>query len=804
MANGRTAAVAGVRRLGEAAAPIWRHRVAGPTIRIGLGVIALPLLMNVFLPGTRPPGVMFNGVIIGSLFGLVAIGLILVYRANNVINFAQAGLGAVPAVFALILMAEKGWPYFAALPVAIIGALLLGAVVEVVIIRRFASAPRLILAVATIGVGQLLAFFEFHTPRWITGEVIPSTDFPTPLGGFEFTVFGSPFTGDHVFALVVVVVSAAGLGAFFRFTRIGMAVRASAENADRAALLGIPVKRLSTVVWMLAAVLSALGIFLRAPIVGLPLGTVNSPSILLYAFAAAVLARFERLPTALLSGMAMGVVFVSVPYSTRDSVLSDAWMLPIILVALLLQRGSLGRARDTGQATWRTVKEFRPIPSELRNVREVVAFRTALIAGAIILAIGLPFLVSPPIADSDYRNDASMLLIYAMLGVSLVILTGWAGQISLGQFAFAGIGAAVAGGLAVNHGQDFFVTMIAAGLVGAVVAVLIGVPALRLQGLLLAVSTLAFAAATRSFFLNRRYFDWLLPERGKPIYRPQLYGRIDAADNLVFYYLCLVFLVLAVLCARSLRNSRSGRVLVAARDNSRAAQSYGVNLSRTKLSAFALSGYIAASAGGLFAYQQGAVDVAAFPMTESVTVFAVTVVGGLTSVAGGVAGAVYLVAFKRFPFLQDFELLATGVGMMFLLLFLPGGLTELGVRGRDTFLRWIAAKRGIHVPSLVADTREAQADAMRGQHDEALLIEVGEEVEHGRSLVATAEPTITCPACGEVVAVDAALEHEHFRAETPAASRRASRSRSRVRSVAAEPDSGTDEGIDVPDLERQP
>ena len=747
--------------------------IAAGLVKAVIAVVSLPVMLNLFLPGQRPVGTIIYGGVIGALYGLIAIGLILVYRANRVVNFAQAGLGAVPAVVALLLITNHGWPYFAVLPVLVVGALLLGAVVEVVIIRRFATAPRLILAVVTIGVGQLLAYLEFQTPTWMAGQTLPPNQYPTPFSNIRFDIAGTAFRGDHVAAVAVVVMCVVGLGLFFRFTRVGIAVRASAENAERALLLGVPVRRLSTLVWMIAALLSAIGIFMRAPIVGLPMGTIVGPSILLYALAAAVIAGMEKLPTAFFAGVFMGAIDISVFYSTRDAVLSDAVMLPVILVALLVQRGGLSRAYDSGVATWRTVKEFRPIPNELRGVREVVVARMVLFALVVALAIGLPFLVGP-----GYRNDASLMLIYAMVGVSLVILTGWAGQISLGQFAFVGVGAAVAGGLAANHSWDFFVTLLVGGLAGAVMAVLIGLPAVRLQGLFLAVTTLAFAAATRSFFLNRRFFDWLLPKPQNRVHRPDLYGRVDTDDNLVFYYLCLVFLTLAILSARQLRNSRSGRVLISARDNSRAAQSFGVNLARTRLAAFAISGFMAAVAGGLLSYQQGAVDSGTFPMIESLKVFTMTVVGGLTSVAGGVAGAVYVIGIRRFPLFEGirlFELLATGVGLVVLLMFLPGGLAEAAYRVRDQYLRWVAKRHDIHVPSLVADTLDEQATA--SVHEPELLAEVGQEMEAGRSLLAveSVEPVET---------VDDV--------EVPASQRRVRRSKRRAQAVAAEAEAEAD------------
>ncbi|TAL22598.1 MAG: hypothetical protein EPN99_05720, partial [Frankiales bacterium] len=624
----------------------------------------------------------------------------------RVVNFAQAGLGAVPAVLALLLLTVKDVPYLLVLPVLVLGALALGALVEVAFIRRFTSSPRLVLSVVTIGVAQLLAYVEFQVPKWVSGDVLPPSSFPTPFSDATATIGGTVFSGDSLMAVLVSAGAVVALGVFLRRTRLGKAVRASAENPERAALLGIPVRRVHLVVWMLAAVLSALGIFLRAPLVGLPIGTITGPSILLPALAAAVIARMESLPVAFGAGIALGVVDLSTFYSTKDSRLSAAILLPVILVALLLQRGAFSRAGEAANASYRAVHEPKGVPVQLRHLKEVVLGQRVVAVVVAAAALGLPFLVGPL-----YQNDASLVLLYALLGLSLVLLTGWAGQISLGQFAFFGIGAAVGGGLAADANADFFVSVFLAGLVGALMAVLVGLPALRMPGLYLAVTTLAFAATTASFFLNREYFGWVLPEPSNQVVRPVLYGRVDASGDLAFYYLCLAFLVAGVLSLRAMRRSRTGRVLIAARDNPRAAQAYGVGLVRAKLAAFAMSGFLAAVAGALFAYQQGAVDAGAFPVTASLSVFAMVVVGGLSRPMGAVLGAIYLVGLERVPGLREIELvqlLTTGVGLIILLLLLPGGFTAAVLNVRDAFLRRVAAKHGIDVPSLNADRLQEQ------------------------------------------------------------------------------------------------
>jgi branched-chain amino acid transport system permease protein len=713
-----------------------------------------------------PPEIVLLGVVYGSIYALIGMGLILVYRANRIINFAQAQLGSVPAVVALLLIAKKGLPYPIAVLIAVFGGALLGGAVEVTFIRRFSKAPRLILTVVTIGVGFVLLVLEFYAKQWVSGSLLNTTTlhFPTPFDRFKFPLGLFIFRGDHIAAIVIVAVLVTALGAFFRYTDIGIAVRASAENGERASLLGIPVKRVSTIVWMIAATLSSIGVFLTVPLTGLPLDSFVGPRLLLLGLSVAVIGRMDSLPTAFIAGIFIGIVDQSIVFSTNTAGLTDPALFVVVVVALLVQRGRMSRAMELGASTWQAVKEVRPIPAELRKLPEVRRPLIGLGVAVAALVLSVPFLLG------DAKTpDATLIVIYATIGVSLVILTGWAGQISLGQYAIAGIGAAVAGGLAANHHWDFFLTLIVAGLAGAAIAIVVGLPALRIQGLFLAVTTLAFAFAVQSM-LNRDYFGWLLPKSGKLINRPILWGRIDleATDkvgpfNLTpdtkYFYLCLVFLGLAILMTRSLRRNRSGRVLISARDNGRVAQAFGINLARTRLAAFALSGFIAGFAGGLLSYQNRAFADNAFPPERSIEIFILTVIGGIGSLPGAVLGAVWVLGLPLLPGLRDvnqIELLTSGVGVLLLLNFLPGGLAEGMYRLRDKWLRRVAARRGILVPSLLADTR----------------IEDEQVPEPELDLVpAVAEPipdVLLCPACGDRIPVADAMSHEHFAADNVA------------------------------------
>ncbi|HZQ83532.1 MAG TPA: branched-chain amino acid ABC transporter permease, partial [Acidimicrobiales bacterium] len=248
------------------------------------------------------------------------------------------------------------------------------------------------------------------------------------------------------------------------------------------------------------------------------------------------------------------------------------------------------------------------------------------------------------------------------------------------------------------------------GVVGAVVAVLIGIPALRIKGLFLAVATLSFALATSSWLLNGDYVHWI-PASSVRIPRQPLLGRISLDSETRYYYLCLAVLLLVLAAVRGLRASRTGRVLIGVRENERAAQAYGVNATRAKLTAFAVSGFLAALAGALLVHQQQNLLINSYQPVQSLAVFVMVVIGGLGSVPGAILGAVYLQSFTWFntafpPSLRPpVSFFGSSIGLIFVLWFLPGGLGSLLYDARDRLLRFVAARRGIIVPSLVADVR---------------------------------------------------------------------------------------------------
>jgi branched-chain amino acid transport system permease protein len=639
-----------------------------------------------------PPGVVLQGIVLGSLIGLSAMGLVLVYRACRIVNFAQATLGSAAGVLATQLFQHRGWNYYGAFAVGIVTAAAVGALADRLVIQRFFWAPRLVLTVATIGLAQILSGIELTLPTLFGGGGPLgglSGGFRTPLR-WSFHLSPLLFSGAHVQVMVVVPVVVALLTLFLRRSAVGVAIRASSANAERAMLLGIPVRRLSTVVWSIAAVLSALSAMLAAPLVGSGSSFTSGPALLLPALAAAVLARMESLPGAMVAGVGIGLFQEAVFWNTSRASLVDVGLLVAVLVGLLLQRDKLSRADDALGATWSSAGETPPVPTPIARLPEIVWGRRLLLLAVLALAVVVPNSMSP----SQISLLGSVTLVYAIVAVSLVVLTGWAGQISLGQFAIAGLGATVTGDLVSKTGADLLFALVAGAAAGMLVAVLIGLPALRVRGLFLGVTTLAFAVPLSTFALNPANFGALIPQQ---VERAVVLSRFDLHDERTLYYFCLVVLLGAMAAAAGIRRCRPGRAMVAVRDNERAAAARGINVSRTKLAAFAVSGALAGLAGGLHAVVLDGVRAGSFTPAMGFEAFSMLVLGGATSLGGALTGAIFL-RYAQYALTGGAQLIVTGAGVLFVLLVLPGGLAQVTAGLRRRTFALVARRRGIELP----------------------------------------------------------------------------------------------------------
>lgn len=646
------------------------------------------------------PQTLFDGAVAGLAYGMLGVGLVLVYRSSHVINFAYAEIGAFGASVLAMLDLKYGWGYWPALVVGVLAGTLLSAVVELTVIRRLARSPRVVVLIATVGVAQLTLLFRMLLPK-----VDGFFDFPTAFT-YREEIGGVLVRADHITAVVIVPLLTAALALFLSRTLWGTAVRGAAANPEALRLMGIGVRTLSTVVWAIAGAVATLTAIVVTPLFS---GTVTGAGattfdtgLLLVALAAALVGGLRSLPITLLAGIVIGIVKRALVVNFLDRPgLVDLLLLVVILVAVLVRR--VGSDDDSSLFLSAGV---RAVPAALRR------FWWARNLGRLTACVGVAAaFVLPIVVTSASRQFLySRILVFALLSLSITVLVGWTGQLSLGQFAFAGLGAFSTAAL-VREGVPFGLAAIGATAVVVVAAMAVGLPALRVRGLMLAVTTLGFAVAMQTYFLKADVF--LAGDVSARIGRASL-GPIDLTSQRTYYYLCLVVAIVAFAVAGRLRRRGVGRTMLAVRDNEDGAAAASVSPMRTKLVAFALAGALAGLAGALYGGLRVNFGPELFPPELSVSIVAMAVIGGLGSVSGALLGALWVVGL---PVLlgdsPEIGLVTSGVGLLVLLMYFPGGLAQLAADARDALLQRLARR----VAPPVATGAPARA-AVRARSDD--------------------------------------------------------------------------------------
>lgn len=672
-----------------------------------------------------------QGAVYGCLTALAALGMVLVYRSNRIINFAQLSMGAVSVTLFTELVQNHtflaGWNgvcsclpadlfqsgtaalatnYALAAFLCLIVGPICALALYLVVVRGLAGASRLVATVATIGAGLLLDWTAGQiqhamTPAHAANQQL-SADV-TPPGNLILHVGGAIWNSGALMLIGVTAAALLGLLAFFRFTRLGIAIRAAAENEERARSLGIGPVLVQSVVWIFAGLLAALANELVAITSGNGgTGTVTTP-VILAALAAAVIGRFDNLPLTVAAGVVLGVVQQAVVAAGAADGTTDLVVAGVIVGVLLLRPPERMGRSERAAGSWLTTREIRATPRVLASLPPVRRLRIGTGIAVAALAAGLPFLFSDP-----DLIQVGQILIFGIVGLSLLVLSGWAGQISLGQFAIAAVGAWMAA-VAADHGLPAPLVILAGAVAGTLTALLIGLPALRIRGLYLAVTTLALAEVVQTVLFGGHFGGQYLPGT---IPRFSVLG-LDGNDNKTFYYLLVVCAGLAVLMVRGVRMSRTGRALIASRDNEQSVQAFGISLTRARLQAFAVSGFIAGGAGALYAFQLGQVGQGTFPPELSEDILLMTVLGGLGSLAGPFLGVIYL-GFAHFLTGDGTaQSAAVGVAVIVLLTLAPGGVAQVLYVGRDAFLRRVADRHHLVVPSLISGSRLSASGRMR-------------------------------------------------------------------------------------------
>jgi branched-chain amino acid transport system permease protein len=594
------------------------------------------------------------GIATGCIYALIATGLTVTYITSGIFNFAHGAVGMIAAFTYWELINEHGWSQLpAALVVLFLLAPVMGLLIEL-LMRQLHGAPTEVTLVISLGV--MLTLIGVAQTRWDPGEPRTLTLF---FSGHQVRILGVNISYHQLIVFATTIAVVVLLRLFLYRTRAGIALRAVVDAPDVATLNGATPHRVSQMGWVIGAMLAALAGVLLAPILG-ALDIIILTLLVITGYAAAIAGRMRSLPLTFGGGIVLGLIESYTIWKAPQSLVSNLHVaLPILFLLLMLLFVPEGRLR-VGRTTNR-----RPlrIPSLQQSVGAAAGF----------VAVGI--VVSGFLSDRDLLTMGKGLTLTLVM-LSLVLLTGYGGQISLCQLTFVGLGAFAMGKVA---GGDSVLGLVAAVGLSAAVGALVALPALRLRGLYLALSTFAFAQVmTALFFTN----DSVFGQGGAlKVGRVKLFGASVGGDRTFFIFL-VVSIALAAVGVLAVRRSPFGRRLVAMSDSPAACATVGMSLTNTKLLVFAASAGLAGLAGALYGGNQGSVGSFDFEVLLSLVLLLQMVIWGVDSVLGVVIAGSLIALFptieQYFPGLRpgSLQYLATGVGVI-LLSRQPGGIVRL-------------------------------------------------------------------------------------------------------------------------------
>jgi branched-chain amino acid transport system permease protein len=662
-----------------------------------------------------------GGFALGALIAAIALGVVLTYRGSGVVNLANGAVAMYTAYVYAILRAKGDlflpplpnplslvegvvhwfqptdsldlpdiptivsfgrtmafWPAFG---LSMLFSVVFGYVLHIAVFRPLRHAPVLAKVVASVGV---LLFLQAVVIRRFGTS--PRTVGPLPFVSrdrVDLGLFG--LTQEQLFVAVLVVVLTVGLWALFRFSRFGLAVRAAAENEKGATVLGFSSESLAASTWILSTLVTGLlGVFVAS--VNSSVEPTVLPALIVPALTAALVGGFTSFGWTTFAAFVLGMQVSLVAYLGVNA----SWfptsggspfpgvdrLLPLVVIVLTL--ALRGQALPARGAIGATRLPFSPTPG-----------RWPLRVGGPALAVaagvgGLVFLTPA------FRNGLTNSLVGIIICLSIVVVTGFVGQISLAQMAFAGVSAFLVAELSTNQGWPFPLPILAGAAVAVVVGLLVALPALRVRGVTLAIATLGFAYAVDNLVFGNTSvnggFDgavvetpsWVDPNRS--IQGPLGIGDGDQPNPLTTLF-CLVVVVVLCYLVANLRRSTTGRQMLATRANERAAAAAGVNVAATKLLAFGVSAFIAGVGGGVIAYRSGNVTPDKFLYDKSLLFFAFAYLGGIASVSGAVVGGLLVSGGLAFTFLnevvgvpEEFAILLGGLGLILTAVLNPEGV----------------------------------------------------------------------------------------------------------------------------------
>jgi branched-chain amino acid transport system permease protein len=586
------------------------------------------------------------GVTIGSIYAIAASGLVVTYTTSGVFNFAQGAMGMFCAYFYWTMKVDWGIPVVPSILVTVlIFAPLFGAIVERVLMRRLSDAPLVAKLVVTIGL--MVALMGLAVTIW---DPNVGRSIPTFYGTDGFNI-GQTFVPWFRFITIVTgLLLAVVIRLVLYRTRLGVAMRAVVDQRELAALNGARPGRTSAFAWALGTSMAALaGIFLAEELSNLSVETLTL--FIVNAFAAAIIGRLKSLPWTYVGGMLIGIMiaFQSNFLTWHNGSTGEiSWGEPTFVIPTVILFAALlfvPQARIEG----------RQMSSKITP--KVPTMKRAAVGMAILFGF---MAVNAAYWDRIGIRNLTLVILYAFLMLSLVPLTGWSGQISLAQITFAGVGAfamfKVAGSAdgwwIIPGGNGAVWGLLVAAVVAVPFGLLIALPALRLQGLYLALATMAFAVLGQHLFFEQ---SGVFGTGGKRIPPIRLFGfGLDepftilgihfSQDAAMLLFSTAMFCIVG-LGVVALRRSVYGRRLIALRDSPAASATLGVNLFGTKLAVFGLSAAIAGFAGALNGAYLGSASTSDFEMLKGLPILLLAVVGGVAVVSGAVFGGFALQSF---------------------------------------------------------------------------------------------------------------------------------------------------------------
>ncbi|MCU1590121.1 MAG: amino acid/amide transporter rane protein 2, family / amino acid/amide transporter [Frankiales bacterium] len=569
-----------------------------------------------------------TGLVVGCIYALTATGLVVTYMTSGIFNFAHGAIGMIAAFIYWQFAIGWGWP----VPVALFATLfvaapLMGAVIERLLIRPIRGASVDLAIVITLALLLLLIGVANVIWKGTAVRIVPPF-----FAGHSVRISTLSVTYHQIVVVVVAIAVAVALKLLFSQTRIGIAMRGVVDDPDLAAMAGASPARVQQLSWALGASLAGLAGILLAPLVNLDILTLTL--LVINGYAAALVGRLRSLPLTAAGAIALGLMVNAAKIYGPDAgriwhplagfIRDNQSVIPMAFLFVMLVTLPSARLRSGSL--------IGPPAPRAAGLRSSVAWGAALV---VVVAVAAPHLSSSNVVTS------SKALIFALTLLSLVLLTGYGGQVSLCQLTFVGLGSYAMG----TWGGGSLLSVLAAVALSAAAGAAVALPTLRLRGLYLALATFAFASAADLVFFNRVF------GAGGSLDVPRLHlpGVSFKSGEAYLVLLAVVFVACSVLVL-AIRRGRYGRQLAALNDSPAACATLGVNINITKLAVFAVSAGMAGFAGALFGGLRGQVGPNDFVALASLTMLLLLRVGGINTVTGALFGGVVLASF---PTLQE-------------------------------------------------------------------------------------------------------------------------------------------------------